>query len=82
VLVRLAGKLQPLKRLRIPVSLHTSRVLVYAALRSVPEKFIARSPSGKMVRRWSDTVGSIGGQPERSPQLVSGQSLHAHDLLT
>jgi hypothetical protein len=49
VLAKVAGKLVPVLRVRIPVSLHVSGVLVYVASDSQPEEVLVRTPSGKVV---------------------------------
>jgi hypothetical protein len=49
VLAKVAGKLVPLLRVRIPASLHAGGVLVYLASESQPEEVVVRSPSGKVV---------------------------------
>jgi hypothetical protein len=51
VLVRLGGSgtLQPLRRARIPASLHIHGVLAYIALPAVPEELLVRDSSGKTV---------------------------------
>lgn len=50
VLVKIAGKLEPLHQVRIPASIHAGGVLVYAALQSAPEAIVVRTPSGKTVQ--------------------------------
>lgn len=50
VLVKVAGKLEPLRRVRIPASMHAGGALVYAALGSAPEAIVVRTPSGKTVQ--------------------------------
>jgi hypothetical protein len=47
VLAKIAGKLVPLLRVRIPRSLHAGGLLVYLASVSQPEEVLVRSPSGK-----------------------------------
>jgi hypothetical protein len=49
VLVRVAGKLEPLRRVRIPAILHVHGVLAYAAVPAVPEELLVRAPSGRTV---------------------------------
>jgi hypothetical protein len=49
VLAKIAGKLVPVLRVRIPSSLHTGGLLVYLASVSRPEELLVRSPSGKIV---------------------------------
>jgi hypothetical protein len=49
VLARNAGRLQPLRRVRIPASLHAHGVLAYVALPAVPSEVIVRTPKGKTV---------------------------------
>jgi hypothetical protein len=49
VLAKVAGKLVPVLRVRIPSSLHAGGLLVYLASVSQPEELIVRSPSGKIV---------------------------------
>jgi len=47
VLAKIAGKLVPVLRVRIPSSLHTGGTLVYLASVSQPEEILVRSPNGK-----------------------------------
>jgi hypothetical protein len=49
VLAKIAGKLVPVLRVRIPSSLHAGGLLVYLASVSRPEELMVRSPSGKIV---------------------------------
>ena len=49
VLAKVAGKLVPVLRARVPSSLHAGGVLVYLASDSQPEEIIVRAPSGKLV---------------------------------
>jgi hypothetical protein len=49
VLAKIAGKLVPVLRVRIPSSLHTGGLLVYLASVSRPEELLVRSPNGKIV---------------------------------
>jgi hypothetical protein len=49
VLAKIAGKLVPTLRVRIPSSLHAGGLLVYLASVSRPEEVLVRSPSGKIV---------------------------------
>ncbi len=49
VLAKIAGKLVPALRVRIPSSLHAGGLLVYLASVSQPEEILVRSPSGKIV---------------------------------
>jgi hypothetical protein len=49
VLAKVAGKLVPVRRVRIPSSLHAGGLLVYLASVSRPEELLVRSPSGKIV---------------------------------
>jgi hypothetical protein len=49
VLAKVAGKLVPVFRVRIPSSLHAGGMLVYLASVSRPEELLVRSPSGKIV---------------------------------
>jgi hypothetical protein len=49
VLVRGSGVLEPLRRARIPASLHVRGVLAYIALPAVPEELLVRTPTGKTV---------------------------------
>jgi hypothetical protein len=49
VLAKIAGKLVPVLRVRIPSSLHAGGLLVYLASASRPEKLLVRSPSGKVL---------------------------------
>jgi hypothetical protein len=49
VLAKVAGKLVPVLRVRIPSSLHTGGALVYLASVSQPEEILVRSPNGKTV---------------------------------
>ncbi len=48
VLAKVAGKLVPLRRVRIPASLHAGGVLVYLASEGQPEEVVVRSPSGQV----------------------------------
>jgi hypothetical protein len=48
VLAKVAGKLVPVLRVRIPSSLHTGGTLVYLASVSQPEEVLVRSPNGKI----------------------------------
>jgi hypothetical protein len=49
VLAKIAGKLLPALRVRIPSILHSGGLLVYLASVSQPEEVIVRSPSGKIL---------------------------------
>jgi hypothetical protein len=49
VLAKIAGKLLPVLRVRIPSSLHAGGLLVYLASVSRPEELLVRSPSGKVL---------------------------------
>jgi hypothetical protein len=49
VLAKIAGKLVPVLRVRIPSSLHAGGLLVYLASASRPEELLVRSPSGRIV---------------------------------
>ncbi len=49
VLAKIAGKLVPVHRVRIPSTLHAGGLLVYLASVSRPEGLLVRSPSGKIV---------------------------------
>jgi len=49
VLARSPGSLQPLRRVRIPASLHVHGVLVYIALPALPNEVLVRTPTGKTV---------------------------------
>jgi hypothetical protein len=49
VLAKVAGKLVPVLRVRIPRSLHAGGLLVYLASASRPEELLVRSPSGKVL---------------------------------
>lgn len=49
VLARSSGSLQPLRRVRIPASLHAHGVLAYIALPAVPSELLVRTPTGKTV---------------------------------
>jgi hypothetical protein len=49
VLAKIAGKLVPVLRVRIPSSLHAGGLLVYLASVSQPEEVLVRSPSGKIL---------------------------------
>jgi hypothetical protein len=49
VLAKIAGKLVPVLRVRIPSSLHAGGLLIYLASVSRPEELLVRSPSGKIV---------------------------------
>jgi hypothetical protein len=49
VLARSAGSLQPLRRVRIPASLHIHGVLAYIALPAVPSELLVRTPTGKTI---------------------------------
>jgi hypothetical protein len=49
VLAKIAGKLVPVLRVRIPSSLHAGGLLVYLASGQRPEEILVRSPSGKVV---------------------------------
>jgi hypothetical protein len=49
VLARVAGVLQPLRRVPIPANLHAGGVLAYIVLSSVPTELVVRTPSGKTV---------------------------------
>jgi hypothetical protein len=49
VVAKIAGKLVPVLRVRIPSSLHAGGLLVYLASVSQPEEILVRSPSGKVI---------------------------------
>ncbi len=49
VLARSPGGLQPLRRVRIPASLHVHGVLAYIALPAMPSELLVRTPAGKTV---------------------------------
>ncbi len=49
VLARSSGRPQPLRRVRIPASLHVHGVLAYIALPTVPNELLVRTPTGKTV---------------------------------
>ncbi len=49
VLAKIAGKLVPVLRVRLPRSLHAGGLLVYLASVTRPEQILVRSPSGKTV---------------------------------
>jgi len=49
VLAKIAGKLVPLLRVRIPASLRAGGVLVYLATDGQPEEIVVRAPSGNVV---------------------------------
>jgi hypothetical protein len=49
VLARSSGSLQPLRRVRIPASLHVHGVLAYIALPAVPNELLVRTPTGKTI---------------------------------
>jgi hypothetical protein len=46
---KVSGKLVPLRRVRLPASLHVDGALVYIASSSQPEAIVVRSPSGRTV---------------------------------
>lgn len=49
VLAKVAGKLVPALRVRVPASLHAGGVLVYLTSNGQPEDVVVRAPSGKVV---------------------------------
>jgi len=49
VLAKIAGKLVPALRVRVPSSLHAGGLLVYLASASRPEEILVRSPNGRVV---------------------------------
>jgi hypothetical protein len=49
VQAKIAGKLVPVLRVRVPSSLHAGGLLVYLASVSRPEELLVRSPSGKVL---------------------------------
>ena len=69
MLVKIAGRLQPLKRVRVPTSLHAAGVLVYTTLRVVPEELIVRSPSGKIVQS-----KNLRGEAKETMETCEGES--------
>jgi hypothetical protein len=50
VFVRVAGKLNELRHVKIPADMHAGGVLAYGAFASAPEALIVRSPSGRTVQ--------------------------------
>jgi hypothetical protein len=70
VLVRVSGSLRPLRRVRIPASLHAHGVLAYIALPSLPSELLVRTPAGrtilteKLTRRAREARETCEGEAE------------------
>jgi hypothetical protein len=69
VLARSSGGLQPLRRVRIPASLHANGVLAYIALPALPSEVIVRSPTGKTVH-----AERFAGQAREARETCEGEA--------
>ncbi len=69
VLVRSSGSLKPLRRVRIPASLHVHGALAYIALPAMPSELLVRTPNGKTI-----FIEKLAGQARNVKETCEGEA--------